>query len=141
MAKRINPSRIKKNLTYTTAEAAEELDISIATIRNWIKQGLPIEKGQRPFLLYGIDLRDFITAKTKSRKFTLPENELNCFACKAGRKPLNSAVTYTTHTAKTGRLNGICSACGGMCSRIISNAKISVFSEHFKIHFNGDSAP
>ena len=78
MAKRINLSRIKKNLTYTIVEAAEELGISIATIRNWIKQGVSIEKGQRPFLIYGTDLREFITRKAQSRKFTLQENELNC---------------------------------------------------------------
>ena len=141
MAKRINPSRIKKNLTYTIVEAAEELGVSIASIRNWIKQGLPVEKGQRPFLIYGTGLREFITHKAQSRKFTLKENELNCFTCKAGREPLSDAVTYTPQTAKTGRLCGVCGTCGGKCSRIISNTKLSEFGKLFEIHFNGDGAP
>jgi len=138
MAKRINASRIKQNLTYTIAEAADVLDVSIATIRNWIKQGLPIETGQRPFLIYGVDLRDFIRNRKQARRYKLREGELGCFSCDASRLPLNALAVYTTLTTKTGRLSGVCSACGGKCSRIISNAKLPVFFSILKIHFNGD---
>jgi len=141
MARRIKASRIKKNLTYSIIEAAEELGLSIATIRNWEKEGLPIQKDQRPFLIYGCDLRDFIVQKYKARKFTLQAGELNCFTCKVGRKPQNDAVIYTPQTIKTGRLSGVCNTCGGKCSRIISNAKISEFSQILRIQFNGGDAP
>jgi hypothetical protein len=141
MSRRVTASRIKKNLTYSIIEAAEELDMSIATIRNWIKQGLPIQKDQRPYLIYGNDLRDFIIQKNKARKFTLQAGELNCFTCKAGRQPQGDAVTYTAQTPKTGRLSGVCGICGGKCARIISNVKISEHSETLKIQFSGGEAP
>ncbi len=141
MAKRVKASRIKKNLTYSIIEAAEELGLSTATIRNWIKQGLHIQKDQRPYLIYGCDLRDFVSQKNTSRKFTLAAGELNCFTCKAGRMPLGNAVIYTPQTAKTGRLSGICSACGGKCARIISNAKISKHSQILKIQFSNGRTP
>jgi hypothetical protein len=141
MAKRIKASRIKKNLTYTILEAAEELDLSVATIRNWIKQGLPIQNDQRPYLIYGCDLRDFIVQMSKARKFKLQDGELNCFTCNASRAPQGLAVVYTAQTAKTGRLSGVCGVCGGKCSRIISNAKISAFSRILKIQFSDGEAP
>jgi predicted site-specific integrase-resolvase len=141
MASRINPSRIKKNLTYSIIEASEELGVSVATIRNWIKQGLPVQKDQRPYLIFGSDLRDFIIRKRKARRFTLQDGELNCFACKTGRVPLNNTVIYASQTTKTGRLSGVCSACGGKCARIISNAMISVFSQTLQIQFNDGRAP
>lgn len=141
MARRIKASRIKKNLTYSIIEAAEELDISVATIRNWFKQGLPIQKDQRPYLIYGVDLRDFIVAKSKARKFQLQDNELSCFTCKVGQSPLNAAVLYTPQTAKTGRLSGVCGVCGGKCARIISNAKIDTFSQILRIQFSDGEPP
>ena len=141
MSKRVKVSLIKKNLTYSIAEAAEELEKSTATIHNWIKQGLPVQKDQIPYLIYGGDLRDFIAQKNKARKFTLQIGELSCFTCKAGRKPQGDAVTYTAQTAKTGRLSGICEVCGGKCARIISNAKISEFSKILQIQFSGGIAP
>lgn len=141
MARRINPSRIKQNLTYTIAEVAEVLDVSIATIRNWIKQGLPIEKGQRPYLIYGIDLREFLVRKSKLRKYKLADGELGCFSCHASRPPLNGAVIHNTQTDKTGRLRGACSVCGGNCSRIISNTQLPAFSAILAIQFNDGSAP
>ncbi|MFK5980589.1 MAG: helix-turn-helix domain-containing protein [Rhizobiaceae bacterium] len=141
MSRRVKTSRIKKNLTYSIIEAAEELGLSVATIRSWIKQGLPIQKDQRPYLIYGSDLRYFIAQKNKARKFTLELGELNCFTCKAGRKPQNGAVTYTPQTAKTGRLCGACCVCGGKCARIISNARIRELSQKLKIQFSDGEAP
>lgn len=141
MAKRINSSRIKKNLTYSIVETAEELNVSIATIRNWIKRGLPIEKSQRPFLIYGCDLREFIVQMQNARKFTLKDDELICFTCKSGRQALHDDVFYIPQTSKTGRLKGVCCICGGKCARIISNAKIGDFSRVFRIQFNNDQPP
>lgn len=141
MTKRAKASRIKKNLTYSITEAAEELDMSTATIRNWVKQGLPIQKDQRPYLIYGSDLRNFIVQKNKARKFTLQDGELNCFTCKASRKPQDGAVIYTPQTVKAGRLSGVCGVCGGKCAVIVSNAKISEISLILKIQFSDAGAP
>ncbi|MFK5979539.1 MAG: helix-turn-helix domain-containing protein [Rhizobiaceae bacterium] len=141
MARRIKVSQIKKNLTYSIIEAAEELGVSIATIRNWIKKGLPIQKDQRPYLIYGDDLREFIAQRREAKTFSLQDGELSCFTCNAGRRPLNGVVTYTPQTIQTGRLNGVCSVCGGKCARIISNAKINVFSQLLKIQFGDGGAP
>jgi len=141
VGKRIALRGIKKNLTYSILEAAEELDKSTATIRSWIKQGLPVQKDQRPYLIFGSDLRDFIISKRKARQFTLQDGELNCFSCKAGCQPLNGSVVYFPHTTKTGRLSGVCSVCGNKCARFIGKAQISTFSKIMQIQFNDGRAP
>lgn len=141
MSKRVKASRIKKNLTYSIIEAAEELGLSTVTIRNWVRQGLPVQKDQRPYLIYGSDLRNFIIQRNKAKSFTLQGGELNCFTCNMGRHPLNGVVIYTPQTVKIGRLSGVCGVCGGKCSRIISNAKVNVFSQILRIQFNGGGAP
>lgn len=141
MARRINPSRIKQSLTYTIGEAAEELDVSVATIRNWIRKGLPIETGKRPYLIYGVDLREFIRQNSKARKYKLYDGELGCFSCNASRPPLNGVAAYAPLTVKTGRLSGVCSVCGGKCSRIISTAQLSEFSEILEIQINDGGDP
>lgn len=141
MTKRVKASRIKKNLTYSITEAAEELEKSTATMHNWIKQGLPVQKDQRPYLIYGSDLRNFIIQRNMARKSPLLDGELRCFTCKMGRRPQTDAVTYTRQTAKTGRISGVCGVCGGKCARIISNAKISEISQILKILFNDAGAP
>lgn len=141
MSKRVKVSRIKKNLTYSISEAADELGVSTATIRNWVKQGLPIQTEQRPYLIFGADLREFIVQRREAKRFSLQDGALSCFTCNAGRRPLDDAVVYVRQTAKTGRLSGVCGTCGGKCARIISNAKISVFSQLLKIQFGDGGAP
>ncbi|MDQ7069286.1 MAG: helix-turn-helix domain-containing protein [Rhodobacterales bacterium] len=141
MARRIKANRIKKNLTYTITEAADELEVSTATIRNWGKRGLPIQTEQRPYLIFGEDLREFIAQRRASKKFSLQDGELSCFTCNAGRRPLNDAVVYVPQTAKTGRLSGVCGTCGGKCARIISNAKLGVYAQLLKIQFGDGGAP
>ncbi len=141
MARRINPSKIKKNLTYSMVEAAEDLGISVATVRNWVRQGLPICKGLRPYLIFGEDLRTFIATMQKARRFTLRDDELNCFTCKGGRPPLDGMVIYTPQTTHTGRLSGICGVCGGKCARLIGHAQLDALSAIFRIQRNGNRAP
>lgn len=133
MSKNFRHTLIKKHLTYTVTEAAETLGASTATIRNWIKQGLPIQKDRRPYLILGQDLRDFIQKNTNAKRYKLQNSELNCFKCNAGRRPINNAVVLFPQTAKTSRLQGKCDDCGGKVSRVISNALLSEFSKVFEI--------
>ncbi len=46
MGKRANPMAVKAALTYEVGEAAKVLGKSPATIRNWIKDGLPVMASQ-----------------------------------------------------------------------------------------------
>jgi hypothetical protein len=62
MSNRANPMAIKAALTYEISEAAIKLDKSPATIRNWIKGGLPIMSSKKPYLISGAELRKCLSS-------------------------------------------------------------------------------
>jgi len=123
---------VKSSLTYEVGEAAAALGKSKATIRNWIKDGLPIMASKKPLLISGQDLRDHIRAKSKGAKTSLGSDQLFCLSCREGRKPLGMIVAVLPNTDKTDRLKGLCETCGGVASRIISKAKSPHFAATFR---------
>lgn len=131
MAKRPNPRAIRSARTYTIEEAAIALNVSMGTIRSWVKSGLPLMKSRRPFLILGASLRSFLEDRAKASKVPLQQDQLYCFTCKAGRTPMGLMVDCIPQTAKTARLLGLCADCGGTCNRMISRTKINHFSQIF----------
>ncbi|MDQ3246746.1 MAG: helix-turn-helix domain-containing protein, partial [Pseudomonadota bacterium] len=52
--------RVKVNRSYTVEEAAEAVGATPQTVRIWIKSGLLALEGQRPVLILGWALKDFL---------------------------------------------------------------------------------
>jgi hypothetical protein len=137
MAKRPSHRAIRSARTYTIEEAALTLGVTTGTIRNWVKVGLPIMKAQRPFLILGDALKDFMQDRTKSGKEKLAPAQLYCLACKAGREPMGLLVDCTLQTPSTARLTGLCGVCGGTCNRMIGRSKIGDFARIFELQIRG----
>lgn len=51
MAKRYDIRRIKKNQSYSVEELADAVGASQATVRNWIKAGMPALDRNRPLFV------------------------------------------------------------------------------------------
>lgn len=133
MPKRPNPMSINKALNYTTEEAARALKVTTATIRNYVRRGLPVMKDQRPYLYHGEDLRDFVLKERQRSKRPLKPDELFCPTCKKGQRPFALIVDLVPRNAKTAMLNGLCSACEGPSNRIIGLRHLSDFAAIFDI--------
>lgn len=133
MPKRPNPRAIKAARTYTVEEAAIALHVSVGTIRSWVKSGLPLMKSQRPFLILGDALRDFLEDRAKVSKTNLLDHQLFCLTCKVGRAPMGLLVDCIPQTPGTARLLGLCGVCGGTCNRMISRSKIDYFSKVYSV--------
>jgi excisionase family DNA binding protein len=133
MAKRPNPRAIKAARTYTIEEAALALGVTPATVRAWVKAGLPLMKSRRPFLILGDALRRFLTDRAQGSKIPLRPDQLYCFTCKARRVPMGLLVDCIPQTPTTARLFGLCEVCGGTCNRMISRSKIDQFSRVFAV--------
>lgn len=133
MAKRPGYRAIRSARTYSIDEAAKVLAVSTNTIRLWGKSGLPIMKSQRPYLILGEDLRDFLQARATSGKVTLQPFQLYCLTCKAARSPMGNLVDCIPQTATTLRLMSLCEVCGGTCNRMISRTKIGQFDQIFEL--------
>lgn len=139
MSKRANPMAVKGALTYDICEAARALDKSPATIRNWIKDGLPAMTSCKPYLILGADIRDYLRAKYQASKSPLAPNELYCLSCRVGRRPVDMSVVSFANTSQTTRLQGVCACCGARASRLISNTKRDEFAETFQFKSNANS--
>jgi hypothetical protein len=139
MSKRANPMAVKTALSYEVGEAAKALGKSDATIRNWIKDGLPVMSSNKPHLISGSDIRSYLRQKYQTQKIPLRDNELYCLSCRKGRQPLNIQVLATSNTASTLRLSGPCDHCGATASRIISRSKVQQFAQTFRFQKDGNS--
>lgn len=137
MARRPNPRSIRAARPYTTEEAAEALGVSIGTVRSWVKAGLPIMKSERPYLILGEQMRDYLQTRAGSMKTPLGPDQLYCFTCKAPRTPLGLMVDLSAQTTKTARLTGLCDVCGGICNRMISRSAIERFAQIFDLRIKG----
>jgi len=116
MAKKYNWRSIKTHYSYKTKEAARALKCSEATIRNWIKEGLPIYKDRKPLLIEGADLRQFVRDKTQALKWALPSTNapwtyFPCFKCKDYRRPYLLMVDAHKRKPNAIDLSGICEHC------------------------------
>ena len=133
MARRPTYRAVRAARTYTIEEAAMTLGVTVGTIRNWVKDGMPIMKAQRPYLILGEALRDFLQDRSKGGKVVLELSQLYCLTCKAARVPMGMMVDAIPQTATTARLMGLCEVCGGTCNRMISRSKLGAFGQIFDL--------
>lgn len=140
MPKRPNPMAVNKALTYTIEEAASALGVTTATIRNYVRRGLPIMTSQRPYLVSGEALRLFLLNERESRKKPLQSDELFCPSCRRGRRPFGMMVDLILMSGKSGRLTGLCETCDGPSQRMISFRQIKDFAAIFDITDHASSA-
>lgn len=130
---------VKAVLTYEISEAAAALNKSPATIRSWIKDGLPVMASQKPYLLLGADIRSYLQSKSRDAKSPLEETELFCPACKTGHEPVDMRVTQQSFSPKTTLLKGTCSQCSATATRIVSTPKLPDCAKIFNFEKGGES--
>lgn len=141
MPKRPNPMAVSKVLTYTVDEAATALGVTTATIRNYVRRGLPIMTAQRPYLISGEALRAFLLNERASRKKPLQSDELFCPSCGIGQRPYGMMVDLVIQPGKSRRLTGLCEVCDGASQRMIGIRDIKKFAAIFDITEQAGSAP
>ena len=129
MAKRYSTAGISKNLTYTIQEIHDIRGTSPQTVHRWIKEeGLPAMTSQRPFLIHGADLIDFLNGKSKRGKNLHSAGEITCFKCGHRGKPLGDMADLVTEGSRR-RLSALCGACESPVSLIIGTAKLAQYRE------------
>ncbi len=77
MARQPNWRRVKRNRNYSYDEAARLLEVHPRTVRNWVQRdGLQALTEQRPHLIIGSVLSDFLRHRRQARKTPLKPHEL-----------------------------------------------------------------
>ncbi len=120
---RIDRRRIKVHRCYTVEEIARLLGTCRATVRRWLKNGLTAIDDQRPAMVRGADLLEYLTGRVKP-KSRCPPGYCYCVKCRAAHLPAGAMAELIVLTAATGNLRGLCPACGTMMHRRMALAQL-----------------
>lgn len=131
--RRLNPRLAKIHRSYTVEEIASLYGVHKNTVRTWIKNGLSTCDSQRPTLILGHNLRDFIEERRTKNKRPCPPGTIYCVRCREPKTPLENAVIYIPITETKGNLLGTCSSCNSKMYRLSSLTTLEQLRTHFKI--------
>ena len=134
MAKRLNPNLSRMHYTYTVKEAAELYGVHSHTVRNWIKKGLPVLDEQRPVLIQGLKLRDFIRESNAKQKHPCAINQIYCLACRKPQVPAGEMVDYVPSDERKGCLTALCPDCDRVINKYFSFSKIEQIQKKLDVN-------
>lgn len=124
-----NHRLVKIHRSYTVEEVAGLFGHHKNTVRMWIKNGLPTIDKQRPMLILGADLAEFLQARRAKNKRSCKPDEIYCVRCRAPRRPAGGLVEYTPVTATSGTLVAICPVCQSIMYRCTNLAKLQSWTD------------
>jgi len=124
--RRYNPRLAKIHRNYTVEEVANLYGIHKNSVRKWVEDGLPVCDDQRPMLILGNDLREFLMQKRTRNKCPLKHGQMYCLKCRRGMTPAGEIADYEAITETGGNLIGICPKCDSMMYRRISLAQFDL---------------
>ncbi|AGI68763.1 hypothetical protein OAN307_c32450 [Octadecabacter antarcticus 307] len=120
MAYRFRTRAIKANKAYLVDELADAAGVSVPTVRNWIKAGMPLVDKKRPMMIMGFHALEFLKNRKAKASRPLALGEFYCVRCKVPRIPFGAMADYVPTSATGGCLKAICSVCECRCNVSIS---------------------
>ncbi|MEL6933837.1 MAG: helix-turn-helix domain-containing protein [Pseudomonadota bacterium] len=115
---------IKLFYPYTIREAVDVTGVSARTISAWIKEGLPVMKSQRPFLIRGDDLKGFIQNRRKAGKTQTALHQFYCLGCRDARDAAGGFAECLI-TGNRVTLKALCDECGNFVNKPIAKSRLS----------------
>lgn len=113
-------SRIRKHASYSIQDVSELLGVHKNTVMQWLKNGLPKIDEQRPFLIHGQQLKNFLKARQQSRRSSCAPHEFYCFRCRSPQRAMGNLADVALRTEKTIILSGLCASCEAPLNKIQS---------------------
>lgn len=120
MAKRVSPRKIKIHNQYTYDQVADALGVTVQTVRLWRQDGLDVLDSQKPHLILGFAIKEFLNKRSNKPERRLARDQFLCMTCNAPRRANGGMADYTPYTATRGRLEALCEACEGLCGKFAS---------------------
>lgn len=132
--RRHNIRLIKKGTSYSIQDIANLFNLHTNAVRQWLKAGLPRIDKQKPYLVHGSDLYNFLNAKQIGRKHHCEPNQLFCCKCQKPRTATNNHVTIKILNQKQLQIYGRCTECKASMVRVGSVKKLLDYQKTFVIN-------
>lgn len=138
MPKRLNPNLAKIHRSYLVGEIAEVFGVHANTVREWVKQGLPVNDRRRPMLILGVELRRFLQMRNREAKHPCKLDEMYCLKCRKPQQPALGMVEYIPFNDATGQLKGLCPSCDSVINRFVKITDLDQMRPLLDISFTGN---
>ena len=123
---------VKKHHSYTVEDAARAVNVSLGTVRRWIKDGLPAIRDRKPTLILGEDLANWLKSRGKP-KTKLGDGQCYCLRCRAARGPAGGLADFRRLNPHGGNLQALCDVCGTLMYRRISNTQLEAWRPFLEV--------
>lgn len=120
MAKRVSTRKIKIHNQYTYEQLADAVGVSVQTVRSWRPEGLEVLDSQKPHLILGFAIKEFLNKRSNKPERRLARDQFLCMTCNAPRRAYGGMADYLPYTSTRGRLEALCEACQGLCGKFAS---------------------
>ena len=125
-----NPRLVKANISHSVQDIAELFGLHKNAVLRWIRDdGLPLVDKGKPYLVYGQNLIDFLTARQNSRRKKCQPDEFYCLPCRAPRHPVIGSITHRHLTSTKIQIQAICATCGRNLKRISNIMQLANFQK------------
>jgi hypothetical protein len=136
-----NTRLIRHGLSYTVQDVADLYKVHKNAVRRWIKDGLPVIDGKKPFLIHWQALKTYLDEKQRGRKRKCRPDEFYCCKCRAPRKAWENVADIVIKNEKTLTVSGLCAACETPVRRLGSVPRLAEYRKIFSIHMVRPPAP
>jgi hypothetical protein len=123
--RKIDLRRIRARVCYSVPDAAVLLLVTEATIRAWLRAGLPALDRNRPTLILGADLKAWLQERQISRRHKCGPDELFCLRCRRPRTLRPNSTELIEKNPKRLMIRGKCSTCDTVMHKVASRAKVA----------------
>lgn len=133
MAKRYNPNKCKINRNYSISEIAVLYGVHKSTVKTWLRRGLKRIDNQRPYIILGRDLKQFIKDLRSLKKRPCELGEIYCMKCRTPRIPMQGSTVFETESVRYGRIKASCNACHSSMNKYFRLTDLLVLQRHFAV--------
>lgn len=118
---------------YSTHEVALLIGRSEHTVLKFIKQGLKTIDDKHPFLVRGLDLKEFLKKQNDKNRRPTNFDEMYCLKCRECMVPLHKEIWFLKSSNAIPHAAGKCPVCGSTMCKPYKITDYSDLHRHFVI--------
>jgi hypothetical protein len=106
-----NTRYININYYYTMQDIVSMFNVNKRTVYAWFSCGLKVYSNKKPYMVFGVDLKQFLENRNIKYKINTKPYELACFRCKKATIPSNNEISIILYNKKIIHIKAYCNIC------------------------------